>query len=96
MDEDIVLYVVATVTTLGLGAGALTAWWLWLRSRTGQLAGSAARELAELKQAVHELQTDIASMYTELTAGQAELNERLDFAERMLARGAAPREEPGD
>ncbi|HEX9729866.1 MAG TPA: hypothetical protein VGA37_15325 [Gemmatimonadales bacterium] len=86
MDEDIVLYIVMTVTTLGLGGGALAAWYLWLKARTQHLGAGAREELVALRNVIEELRADMHGMYGELTAGQQELQERLDFAERLLPR----------
>ncbi len=39
----------------------------------------------ELRTAIHELQVEIDELRAEQAAAQAELHERIDFAERLLA-----------
>jgi hypothetical protein len=85
MDEDIV-FAIAGATTVVAGLGAvLTGWWLWLRSRTERLRGTSSEDIRALQDSVAALRTEIETMYTELSQGQQELHERLDFAERLLA-----------
>ena len=68
------------LTTLIVAGSALTALWLFLRHRRPR-AGGSAQELAELTQAVEGLRTSIEQMRGEL----AEVHDRLDFTERLLA-----------
>jgi hypothetical protein len=87
MDENIVLYITLTITSLGVTGGLLTGWWLWLRARTERLRGKPTEEIRELQDSVSRLRNDLDAMYGELMAGQQEIHERLDFAERLLTKG---------
>jgi hypothetical protein len=91
MDEDIVLMIASAVTVLGAMGGLLTGWWLWLRSRTERFRGSSAEDIRALQDSVARLRTEMETLYAELTQGQQELHERIDFAERLLTQGKADR-----
>ena len=88
MDEDILVIIVGGITVLGAMGGLLTGWWLWLRSRTERIrAGGAPQDIRVLHDTVAQLRTEMETMYGELTQGQQELHERIDFTERLLAKG---------
>jgi hypothetical protein len=91
MDEDILVIIVGGITVLGAMGGLLTGWWLWLRSRTERLRGGTTEDVRALQDTVARLRTEIETMYGELTQGQQELHERMDFAERLLAQGKSDR-----
>lgn len=87
MDEDIVI-IIASAVTLVAGMGAVLAGLrMWLRSRAQQLGAGAREELDNLRAAVAELRREFDQMSGDLQAGQQELHERIDFAERLLTRG---------
>lgn len=78
------MYAIAgTVTTLGGLTILLTGWWVWLKHKTQQTLGP--DETARLKRAVDDLRLELDAVQRELSDGQQELHERLDFAERLLA-----------
>lgn len=68
------------LTTLIVAASALSALALFLRYRRPR-AGAATPELVELMHSVEGLRTSIEQMRGEL----AEVHDRLDFTERLLA-----------
>lgn len=81
------LHFLRVVIVFGMVTGT-GAFWIWLRERRRTLPGADRVELAQLKQdsdhhaaALEEAQDTLAS----LTAQIAELQERVDFAERLLA-----------
>jgi hypothetical protein len=82
MTEDELLILVSAITVLsGMGV-LLTAWWLWLRSRIKR--GANPEELSHMRRAIDDMRLELDSVHRELTDGQQELHERLDFAERLL------------
>jgi hypothetical protein len=93
MDEDILVIIASAVTVLAAMGGLLTGWWLWLRSRAERFRGTSAEDVRALQDSIAALRTEMETMYGELTHGQQELHERLDFAERLLsqAQGRLPR-----
>jgi hypothetical protein len=72
-DIEFVKYVIAFLLVAGTG---MSAFWLWLRSR--------ARPLADVDRMVEALRADHEQVQAELAARIAELEERVDFAERRL------------
>ena len=72
---DVIFLEVAIAFVLVAGTG-LSTLWLWLRSRT--------RPPANFDKAVEGFREENAQFQAELTARMAELEERLDFAERRL------------
>jgi hypothetical protein len=85
MNEDIVFAIAGATTVVTAMGVLLTGWWLWLKSRTERLrAGGSPEEVRALQDSVARLRTEIETMYSELSQGQQELHERIDFAERML------------
>jgi uncharacterized protein HemX len=69
---------------LALGFG----WWASrLRQRTGKREVQAGPEAVEALEAIQALEADVSQLRQELN----ETQERLDFAERMLAQGAEAR-----
>jgi hypothetical protein len=87
MNEDIVFALAGATTVLAAIGGLLTGWWLWLRSRADRLRGTSAQDVRALQDSIAALRTELETMYGDLTQGQQELHERLDFAERLLAQG---------
>ncbi len=64
------------------------AWWAaWLRQRPGGRDLQPGRDAVDALEAVRALEADVLQLRQELT----ETQERLDFAERMLAQGAEAR-----
>ena len=87
MDMDLLLAVIAT-TTLGVilcGSGLL-GWRMWLRSKTERLNVAGQDDIERIIGAVDALHEQVHFMREEM----GELNERVDFAERLLSRGDAP------
>jgi len=85
---------VLTLTAMGLFSGLVfsvirTIGKLIERKQTGS-----GREVAELRAAVDALRAEIAEQQDQ-TQRLAELEERLDFAERLLARQAGQAKLPG-
>jgi len=65
-------------------AGGLVGYWMTLRHR---------RRMAELQRGGDDLRAELDELRDEVVARLNELNERVDFAERLLIRGnAAPAE----
>ena len=56
-----------------------------LRYRLNRAKIEAGQGAEELRTAIHELQVEIDELRAEQAAAQAELHERIDFAERLLA-----------
>ncbi len=56
-----------------------------LRYRLNRAKIEGGQGAEELRAAIHELQGEIAELRAEQAAAQAELHERIDFAERLLA-----------
>ncbi len=56
---------------------------LWYRLHRAKI--EAGQGADELRTAMHELQVEMDELRGEQTAAQAELHERIDFAERLLA-----------
>jgi hypothetical protein len=97
MDEDIVFAIAGATTVITTLGVLLTGWWLWLRSRTERFRGTSNQDLRALQDQVATLRTEMETIYSELTQGQQELHERLDFAERLLTQEqgrGVPRVEP--
>ena len=78
---DIVFFKVVISFLLVAGTG-MTGFWLWLRAR-----GRAAPDLSKVLDAVRE---DNAQFQADLNARIAELEERVDFAERRLVQEREP------
>ena len=85
MDEDILVIIASCITVLAAMGGLLTGWWLWLRHRAERFRGTSSEDVRALQDSVARLRTEMEAMYGELTQGQQELHERLDFAERLLS-----------
>jgi hypothetical protein len=89
MDMDLLLGVIGA-TTLGvtLFGSALLGWRMWLRSKTERMNLAGRDDIERLIEAVDALHERVHFMQEEM----GELNERVDFAERLLSKG----EEPGE
>lgn len=87
MDEDIVIIIASSVTLLGGMGAVLVGLQMWLKARAQRLGAGAREEIENLKAAVRELRQEVDRTHGELQAGQQELHERIDFAERLLTRG---------
>lgn len=75
--------VVALIGVLGLGSMALVALKMILNYRAARLSGGASpKEVERLGDTVEQLRDQVEVQRAEL----AELHERVDFAERMLAK----------
>lgn len=72
-DKEFIRYVIAFLLVAGAGIGTF---WLWLRSP--------ARPAAGLEKMVEALREENAQLQAELGSRIAELEERVDFAERQL------------
>lgn len=86
MDEWLGRLLTITYPVLIVCATGLLGYWMKLRHHRQVLTDR--RQLEDLAARVDTLQADLA-------AGLTELNERIDFAERLLARGSAPSLEEG-
>jgi len=74
----------AVHVVLALGFG----WWAgWLRQRRGEREFQPGPDAVDALEAVQALEADVLQLRRELS----ETQERLDFAERMLAQGAEAR-----
>lgn len=73
--EDVLFFKAIIAFVLVAGTG-MTAFWLWLRAR-----GRSAPDLTKALDAVRE---ENAQLHADLNARMAELEERVDFAERRL------------
>jgi hypothetical protein len=91
MDEDILIIMVSAITGLAAMGSLLTGWWLWLRSRSERLRAGSAEDVKVLHDAVARLRTEMEAVYGELSTGQQELHERIDFAERLLTQSKEER-----
>lgn len=78
-DKDFIRYVVAFLLVAGTG---MSAFWLWLKSR--------GRPHADLEKIVGALRDENAQLQADLGARMAELEERVDFAERRLVQERQP------
>ncbi len=58
-----------------------------LRYRLHRAKIEAGQDADDLRTAMHELQVEMDELRTEQAATQAELHERIDFAERLLTAG---------
>ncbi len=85
MDMDILLasILVATLTATICGSGLL-GWRMWLRSKTERLQLSGRDDGERIAEALDALHERVQYLQDEIT----ELNERVDFAERLLSRGS--------
>jgi len=84
MDMDVLLagiFTTALVATI-TGSGLL-AWRMWLRSKTERLRLGGGDELEQITEALDTLHERMQLMQEEI----GELHERVDFAERLLAKG---------
>jgi len=79
--SDIVFFKAIIAFVLVAGTG-LTAFWLWLRAR-----GRAAPDLNKFLDSVRE---ENAQLQADVNARIAELEERVDFAERRLVQEREP------
>jgi hypothetical protein len=84
MDEWTIVIMVLNSLFILSGAGVF-GYWLKLRHEQRHMP-RIAEQLEEIRQVVGELQNQLESQ-------TAELHERLDFAERVLTRGAGPHDE---
>ena len=66
--------------------GALGITWMITQSRTGGTLPGGGDDAGLLREAVQDLQLEMEAVRGEL----AEVQERLDFTERLLTRGAGP------
>ncbi len=62
-----------------------------LRYRVNRAKSEGGQGAEELRTAIHELQVEIDELRAEQAAAQAELHERIDFAERLLTARAPER-----
>jgi hypothetical protein len=76
MDPSDIGFLKAVVAFALVAGTALSAAWLWLRART--------RPLPDADRIVEALREDNARLQADLGARMAELEERVDFAERRL------------
>jgi vacuolar-type H+-ATPase subunit I/STV1 len=90
MDEDIVIIIASAVTGLAAMGTLLVGLHMWLKARAHRLGGAVRDELDDLRAAVAQLRREVEHTCGELSAGQQELHERIDFAERLLSRGNGP------
>ena len=84
MDMDLLLagILVTTLAATLCGSGLL-GWRMWLRSKTERLQLTGRNDLERLVEAVDTLHERLHYMQEEI----GELNERVDFAERLLSKG---------
>lgn len=84
MDPGLLIAAIVT-TTLGITAcvSTLLGWRMWLRSKTERLKLAGRDDIERLIEAVDALHERVHVVQDEMS----ELNERVDFAERLLAKG---------
>jgi len=88
MDMDVLLAGIIVMTLVATISGSgLLAWRMWLRSKTERLRLTGGDEIEQLTEAIDSLHERMQLMQDEI----CELHERVDFAERLLAKGE-PRE----
>lgn len=80
---------------LAVSAAALAGFWLHLHYRRRDRMLTQSADVERLEATVQELRTELDAVTSEFHGRVAELNERVDFAERLLTRSLeAPRPEP--
>lgn len=72
---------------LGLGTMALIGFKLWLDAKTARLTGGGGEDVKRLTESVDRLDEQFRVLQDHLT----DLDERLEFTERVLARSAQDR-----
>jgi len=89
MDMDLLLAVISG-TTMGVAffGSILLGWRMWLRSKTERLKLAGRDDIERLIEAVDTVHERMHLMQEEM----GELQERLDFAERLLGKGNGPAE----
>jgi len=89
MDMDLLLagILVTTLAATLCGSGLL-GWRMWLRSKTERLQLAGRDDVERLAEAVEALHDRIQYLQEEI----GQVDERLDFAERLLSRGDGPGE----
>lgn len=89
MDPDLVVAgIIATTLAAALCGTSLMAWRMWLRSKAERLTLPDQGDVERLVESVEAMHDRIQFLHEEM----GELQERVDFAERMLARGDEPAE----
>ena len=86
MDEPLAIMIAVINTVFILSGAGVIGYWLKLRHERHHLP-NVAQDLEELREAVDRLRDSLEPQVLEL-------QERLDFAERLLTRGAGPHDEP--
>jgi hypothetical protein len=86
MDPWIAKLLTVTYPTLLVCGTALLAWWMKLRHERHMLDRAPSGQLERLEQAIEALREEHAVQI-------AELHERVDFAERLLAQGKMVQQE---
>ncbi len=82
MDEPLAIMIATINTVFILSSAGVIAYWLRLRHLR--------HHLPKVTEQIEELQEAVAQLRNRLEPQVEELQERLDFAERMLARGGGP------
>ena len=84
---DVLEYVVPLIAVLSLGGMALGAFSIWMKARSARLPGGSPEQLEHITESLEALRQDVQSLRVDLGEQVIELSERVDFAERLLARG---------
>lgn len=89
MDPDLVAAgIIASTLAATLCGTSLMAWRMWLKSKSDRLKLADQSDVERLVETVDALHDRIQFMHEEM----GELHERVDFAERLLAKGNEPAE----
>lgn len=83
MPPEVLEYVAPLIGFFAFGTFSLIALRMWFTYRSHRLGNVPPAEMERLTSAVEDLRTQLDAMRDE----NAELHERMDFAERVLARG---------
>lgn len=82
MEPPLAVMIAVINTVFILSGSGLIAYWLRLRHQRHQLP--------DVTEQIEELRTAVAQLRADLEPQMEELQERLDFAERVLTRGERP------
>lgn len=78
MDPSDIMFVKGVIAFLLVAVTGVGTFWLWLRSR--------ARPASDFDRLLASVREENAQFHADLAARMAELEERVDFAERQLVR----------
>lgn len=82
MSPGDIFFIKAVIVCVLVAGTGLTGFWLWLRARP--------RAAPDLSKLIDSLRSEHAQLAADLSARMAELEERVDFAERRLVQQREP------